>query len=294
MSLSDASLSSVADAVSVPSVPVLTILVADDSRIDRRIAASILEGRGHRVVVAADGTAALAAFSEGERSGTLFDAAVIDFQMPGLGGEELALALREEGKARDGVRRRPLRIVLLSGAADGQAAWKGIDVALLKPLDPTSLTEAIETEGRANAAAPAPAPATPPEKPTLLAAVSGEQHELGRVVFDLGEALSRARGKRALLIELVKIFMEDSETYIVTLRKAVAEGNLEVVEKAAHRIKGSSANVSAQLASDAAATIEKTIRATPVLPDAALFDTLYEEVTKARKALAGFLAQNQV
>ncbi len=264
----------------------LTVLVADDSRIDRRIVASILEGRGHRVLAAGDGTSALALFRENEGTGVVFDAAVLDFQMPGLGGEDLAQALRvDEGK-----RIRPLRIVLLSGAAEERTGWKGIDAALPKPLDPEALLAAIEGRGAgkvqeppANIVAVLPVPSDPP-------AEEGSE----RVVFDLPEALKRARGKQALLVELVKIFMDDSGSYLETLHQAAAAGNLEQVERAAHRLKGSSANVSAQRAAAAAERIEKTVRATHALPEAALLSSLDDEVGKSRRALSGFLAQNQV
>ena len=263
----------------------LTILVADDSRIDRRIASSILEGRGHRVVAAVDGTEALEIFGENERSGVPFDVAVIDYQMPGLGGEELALALRAAAKTEG---RRPLRVVLLSGAARDRslAEWQGIDAALPKPLDPSALVAAIEGDAAPEAAA------NRASAPAVEGHVPAAAHDLDRVVFDLGEALARARGKRALLIELVKIFMEDSENYLDVLRQSVEAGNLEQVEKAAHRLKGSSANVSAQRAADAAERIEKTLRTSHALPEEAFFLTLEEEMGKARKALAGFLAQN--
>ena len=269
----------------------LTILVADDSRIDRRIAAAILEGRGHKVLVAADGTEALATFRQNEASDAPFDAAVIDFQMPGLGGEDLALALRAEVKHGRSV---PLTIVLLSGITEERpaSAWKGIDAALPKPLDPAALVAALERNGAPDPVAPAAAPPPPAPATPVSSSIAEENLGLDRVVFDLGEALKRARGKRALLVELVKIFMEDSESYMVTLRQAVTEGNLEQVERAAHRLKGSSANVSAQRAADAAEKIEKTLRATQTLPEGALFETLAEEMGKARRALTGFLAQN--
>lgn len=268
------------------------MLVADDSRIDRRIVASILEGRGHRVLVAGDGTSALALFRENEAKGVVFDAAVIDFQMPGLGGEDLAQALRvDEAK-----RVRPLRIVLLSGAAEERTAWKGIDAALPKPLDPEALLAAIEGRGAGEAKEPTVKAGGASPAPSSPSALSDSPSEEGseKVVFDLPEALKRARGKQALLVELVKIFMDDSGSYLETLHQAASSGNLEQMERAAHRLKGSSANVSAQRTAAAAERIEKTVRSTHALPEAALLSSLDDEVGKARRALSGFLAQNQV
>jgi len=269
----------------------LRVLVADDSRVERKVVASILERRGHRVTVAVDGREALTLFHQ-----NAFDAAVLDLQMPGIDGEALAALLRERLQNLEGSDLseknleknlnnqatqahqanpvvQPFRIVAVSATLPAEES-KGIDRYLTKPIDPERLAAAVEGE---------PDPDLGDEE----AAVLGE-----RVVFDLGEALSRARGKRPLLAELVRIFLEDAVVQMLALKAALEAADLERIERSAHRLKGSAMNVSAQLTADLAQQIEQRARAGQAPEARTLWEKLEVEVSRARKALGGFLAQN--
>jgi two-component system chemotaxis response regulator CheY len=66
-------------------------LVVDDSRVVRRVARRILEGRGYHVQEAEDGACALTACRA-----QLPDAVLLDWNMPVMNGLEFLLALRAE------------------------------------------------------------------------------------------------------------------------------------------------------------------------------------------------------
>ena len=76
----------------VASASGLHILVAEDHPVNQEVARQILERLGHRVVMAADGHAALAALEDSGR-GT-FDLVLMDLQMPVMGGLEATAAIR--------------------------------------------------------------------------------------------------------------------------------------------------------------------------------------------------------
>jgi CheY-like chemotaxis protein len=83
-----------------------TILLAEDEAFIRKLTSRILETNGYDVLVAADGTEALAI---GKRNIGRIDLLLTDVIMPGLGGAELAVELR---------RSRPdLPILYMSGYA---------------------------------------------------------------------------------------------------------------------------------------------------------------------------------
>src|SRR5262249_24565096 len=65
------------------------LLLADDSTVNQRLATSLLKRRGHSVVVADNGLAALAALDE-----VTFDAVLMDVQMPEMDGFEATAAIR--------------------------------------------------------------------------------------------------------------------------------------------------------------------------------------------------------
>lgn len=70
---------------------VATILLADDQDVNRRVLGKLLGSRGHRVVDAVDGQAAL------ERTrAEPFDLAMVDLLMPGMDGFEFVHRLRQE------------------------------------------------------------------------------------------------------------------------------------------------------------------------------------------------------
>ncbi len=75
----------------------LRVLVADDDRIPRRIASAAVSAAGGTPVEASDGPTALALWATTGPAAPAFDAAVVDFQMPGMDGADLVGALRSLG-----------------------------------------------------------------------------------------------------------------------------------------------------------------------------------------------------
>jgi CheY-like chemotaxis protein len=67
----------------------LRILLAEDNAVNQRLAASLLERRGHKVTIAANGREALTALE-----GQPFDVVLMDVQMPEMGGFEATAAIR--------------------------------------------------------------------------------------------------------------------------------------------------------------------------------------------------------
>jgi two-component system sensor histidine kinase/response regulator len=125
-------------------------LVVDDNATNRRIVVEILAAAGMPVAEAVDGAAALETLRRARREGAPHELAVIDAQMPGLDGFQLAAAVRDDAAIAD------TRLVMLTSAGqrgDGQRCRDlGIRGYLPKP---TSRSDLLETIGTV-LAAPAP------------------------------------------------------------------------------------------------------------------------------------------
>lgn len=105
------------------------VLIVDDEPSIAQLLRRVLEADGHRVVVAADGNAALDQVSRCHP-----DLVVLDIDMPRLGGFEVCRRL----KAAPATRLLPVLVLTGTGAADARVrAWElGADEFLTKPFHP--------------------------------------------------------------------------------------------------------------------------------------------------------------
>jgi CheY-like chemotaxis protein len=109
----------------------LSVLVVEDDADARATIAEVLALLGHRVGTAADGPAGLALLAT-----TAPALALIDLELPGLGGLEVARQARRAGGAR-------VYLVALTGRGDAaersRARAAGFDEHVTKPLDVEAL-----------------------------------------------------------------------------------------------------------------------------------------------------------
>jgi CheY-like chemotaxis protein len=114
----------------------LQFMIVDDNRDAAEVLASLLEAKGHRVLVREDAESALAGV------GTLgIEVFILDIGLPGMDGYALARRLRADPATQNAV------LVALTGY--GQAHDRelsraaGFDHYFVKPIDTTQLTELL-------------------------------------------------------------------------------------------------------------------------------------------------------
>jgi PAS domain S-box-containing protein len=152
-------------AVSAPVAPVAadtrapprgteTILLVEDEDAVRKLAREVLQQAGYTVLEAARGAEALRIADTHEGS---IDLLLTDVVMPGLGGRDLADAVR--------ARRPPIKVLYMSGFTDDAVVRHGVSVAadalLQKPFSPLALTRKVRSvlDEKAPAAGDADRPA---------------------------------------------------------------------------------------------------------------------------------------
>jgi two-component system, OmpR family, response regulator len=117
----------------MPDEPRLSILVVEDEDDSAQSLAELLTLGGHAVRVASSGPEALR-----EALGTFPDIVLLDIGLPGMDGWEVARRLR--GQCRD---KQPF-VVAVTGYETTSDQWRsadaGIDLHLVKPVDPANLT----------------------------------------------------------------------------------------------------------------------------------------------------------
>jgi two-component system sensor histidine kinase/response regulator len=119
----------------------LRVLVAEDNRVNQLLATRLLEKRGHRVVMTANGREALEALAKNS-----YDLVLMDVQMPEMDGIQATTALREKEKERgDGIHQPVFALTahVLKGDQERCLA-AGMDGYIAKPIRPQQLDELLE------------------------------------------------------------------------------------------------------------------------------------------------------
>ena len=123
--------------------PRLHILVAEDNRVNQKVASRMLEHMGHRVDVVANGLEAVTALRA-----MPFDLVLMDVQMPEMDGFEATRQIRD---AATGTLNPKIPIIAMTAHAmkgDRERCLQaGMDGYVSKPVEPTALREAIEVLG---------------------------------------------------------------------------------------------------------------------------------------------------
>jgi PAS domain S-box-containing protein len=245
-------------------LPPLSILLVEDNRINRVFATDLLESRGHRVVAAENGRAALEYLATSP-----VDVVLMDIQMPVMDGLAATRAIRAGHMGIDPV----VPVIGLSAYALDHERERflaaGLDDYIVKPIDVELFFEAVR---RVLAGHGRP--------PTMAAgAVVGSKG-----VLDTAALFTRYRNKAGLLIRVGREFIRSVPEQLAAMDAALRDGDMRVCERVAHTLKGNAAMFGAMAMREAAAALEIAAAA----DDAARVDALapgFREV--CREALAG-------
>jgi PAS domain S-box-containing protein len=119
------------------------VLIADDNASSRRILNLQLTRWGCECGIAADGSAALSMLRQGLSAGQQYDIAILDHNIPGLSGAEVASVVRSD----HGLSQLPL-VLLTSSAQRGEGPRMrkaGFNAYLVKPVKEQVLLECLAT-----------------------------------------------------------------------------------------------------------------------------------------------------
>ena len=218
----------------------LRVLVAEDNKVNQRLAVVMLGKRGHVATVANDGMEALEALSGGG-----FDVVLMDVHMPRMGGFEATAEIRARERETGG----HIPIVALTALAmkgDREKCMEaGMDAYLTKPI---RVPELFETLGRL---LPDQEPLV--SKPEVVPEPPGQPSP----PLDQDRLLQDLAGDEEFLRELATMAMTENAEAFRRLETVVAAGDSRGVERAAHTLKGQLATLAAAPAAAVAERLER-------------------------------------
>jgi PAS domain S-box-containing protein len=120
---------------------ILWVLVAEDNAVNQLLATRLLEKRGHRVVMTANGREALEALAKDK-----FDLVLMDVQMPEMDGLQATSELRKKEKEKgDGIHQPVIALTAYAMKGDqDRCLAAGMDGYLTKPIAPQELDAILE------------------------------------------------------------------------------------------------------------------------------------------------------
>lgn len=246
----------------------LALLLVEDNEINQMVAATLLEGDGYVVTIAADGLEAVDRAACGR-----FDAILMDVQMPRLDGIEATRRLR----GGDGPNRRTPIIALTANAtpADRERYLAvGMNDCLSKPfeLDVVRAVVAHWVDAGQDASAPVRAVAVAAEAAPVLdeSRLAGLEARIATPKFEA----------------MVRAFLDNADHRLLRMVEAKDKFDLESLEREAHSLAGAAANVGALQLAASARRIETACR---LVGDTSLereLELLHQIVPMAQRALS--------
>ncbi len=229
-------------AVRIPEKPKgrpLDILLSEDNPVNQKLAIRLLEKAGHRVTLASTGREAVAAWEIAAPPG--FDIVLMDIQMPEMDGMEATAAIRSLEK--NSGKHIPI-LAMTAHAMRGdkeRCLASGMDGYISKPIHPDGLFTEIER-----------CVATAKGSNAMTENYQEPDEQVDRVSL-----LERVEGDQELLTEMIHLFQEDAPGLLAAMRDALQRGDMAVLERSAHSLKGAVSNLSAKATASAALQLEK-------------------------------------
>ncbi|OWP62681.1 hypothetical protein CDA63_12975 [Hymenobacter amundsenii] len=247
-----------------PFEPPLRVLVAEDNLLNQLVARKTLEAWNVRVTLADNGRLAVEAAQQ-----QVFDAVLLDVQMPEMDGYEAARQLRA---LFPDPQRLPLIGLTASALPEDRvlALAAGMNDTLAKPFDPAVLYARLaHYTGRTPADAPTSAP-SPATAPALAQPAPGPSEAPGPEApgpeapdWTLLEEL--AGGNEAFICQIIATFLAQAPQMAEQLRLP-ADAALSQV---AHKLRGQAAYFGLEQLGLLLETVEQQARLTPAGPDLA-------------------------
>ncbi|MBW1861516.1 MAG: response regulator [Deltaproteobacteria bacterium] len=259
------------------------ILLVEDYPTNQKVAVSLLQRAGYEVDLVEDGQKAVRAFKRKR-----YDLILMDVQMPVMDGCLATVKIREHEDLAESNSQSPTRIPIIAMTAHAMKGDRercldaGMDDYITKPFNKKDLLAMldkwskgiddcrlnIEDWGNKNG---------DPEQPSIF-----NLQSKSAAPMNPESALDLYDGDMEFMMEVLSGFLEEAEGQIETIRKAITDGNAEVLRKEAHSIKGGAAILTANDLSEVAFELENIGRSRDVKGSLETLERLEKEFDRLK------------
>ncbi|HAP41615.1 MAG TPA: hypothetical protein DCQ94_17935, partial [Nitrospira sp.] len=210
------------------------ILVAEDNVVNQKLAVRMLDRLGYQPDVVSNGQEAVTAF---ERES--YAAIVMDCQMPTMDGYEATKQIRAHEQRPD-ISRTVAHIPIIALTANAMPGDRerckaaGMDDYLSKPVKTDDLGFILQRWAPLPTTTDIPAPV--PRR---------EMTKTDARVFDAAAMLANIGGDAELFEQLIRLFLDRHGLLMKEIETAIGQTDASALERAAHSLKGTAANLCA-------------------------------------------------
>ncbi len=255
------------------------VLLVDDNAINQKVAGRFLERMGLAVHMAADGAEAVTAFETGN-----FDMVFMDLQMPVMDGFEATRRIRDF----EGWRKRTPIIALTANAMSGQlerCLASGMDGFLTKPLEVDRLRELV-----AKYCSQQPSVALDEQQAAQLLETPATPQSM---ILNIERFQAVTGADAGFMRELAQAYIDSAQLAVAELIAAHAAADRNALQRAAHKLKGASANVYAEQVRDQCEALEQQAASVDMEALDVQLAQLRNAVTEANAAFESRLHDDQ-
>ncbi len=236
------------------------ILLAEDNKINKKLAESLLKKKGFRITSVENGKEVLKCIEH-----EYFDLILMDVQMPEMDGFEVTKEIRKQEKTT----REHISIVAMTAYAmkgDREKCIEaGMDDYISKPIKAKEFWQ------------------------TIRKVISGEINDSwsnGDISIDITKAMETVEGDKELFQELIEDFLALFPKQLSEIGEVIQEGDPEQLEKRAHSFKGAVANFGAEAAYELAFELENLGRKSRLDNAPEVFNKLQKEMNHVQAYFA--------
>ena len=272
------------EAYGTPSIQILRILIAEDNLVNQEVCRGMFAKFEYQTTIVSDGGQAL---KEIERSP--YDIIFMDCQMPGMDGYEATRQIRRSKCAGA----RAIIIAMTADVLQGsreKCIQAGMDDYIGKPFKQAELREVLtkwtgvlrgepETSGNDRVESQAP-----PIFPEMI--IDTERiKEINNI---------RSHSRPSILARVVRHFQDDVPRKIAAMREGVVLHDHQTLRRVAHALRGSSAQVGANIAAKLCERIELLATSESVEGADRLIEALDTSLTEALALLHTFVPKEEL